>query len=173
MSTFTVLFKTNILFSWWRDFLTGMSKFLINYLRVGVVTINVWGPIEVKMWLFFFVFQIIEHHLQQQRLQLNFDHFWIIWELFFNAFSRFLMYCSSNSRQFSVSGLLVKFHINVFIISIVKKLNWDRDCNNNSRNARSLSVLFAKSVNSDYSVGHIIMSNIFCQMLKLWDLDDN
>ena len=43
----------------------------------GVVTINAWSPREVTLWLFFLVFQMIELHRQQQRLQLNTDHFLI------------------------------------------------------------------------------------------------
>ena len=122
---------------------------------------------------FFFVFQIIEHHLQQQRLQLNFDHFWIIWELFFNAFSRFLVYIISFSRQHSVGRLLVNCRINVFIICVVTKLNWNRDYKRISIRVRSMYVMFAEFVNLAASVFHNRISNIFCQMLKLWYLDDN
>ena len=122
------------------------------------------------MWLFFFVFQIIEHHRQQQRLQLNFDHFWIIWGLFFNAFSRFLVYIISFSRQHSVVRLLVNCRINVFIICVVNKWNWNRDCKKISIHARSLSILLAKFVNSADYVSHNEISNIYISKFWIYEI---
>ena len=64
-------------------FLTGICKFILKYFCVGVATTNDWAYGEVTLWLFFLVFQIIEHNYQQHILQLNFDSFWF----FANSFS--------------------------------------------------------------------------------------
>ena len=54
--------------------------------------------------------------------------FLTIWRLFFGGFSRFLVYSSSVSRRHIVSGLLVKCHINFFIVCVVTKWNLNRYC---------------------------------------------
>ena len=103
---------------------------------------------------FFFLFQIIDHHHQQQGLQLNFVSFWIISRLFFYGVTRFHMYIGSGSTQHRVSGWWVKCHVNVFIICVVTNWNWNRDCKNISSNIRSLSVMFANLSNLANSIGH-------------------
>ena len=110
--------------------------------------------VHLVKWNFLLVFKIIEHHHQQQCLQFNFDRFFIVWGFFFNGVIRFLIYSSRGSRRRSGSGWLVNFHINIFIICVVTKWNWKRECKNISSHVRSPSVLFAKFVNLIYSVGH-------------------
>ena len=172
MSTFTIFLKTNTFFSWWRKFLTGIWKFLLIYFCVGAVPINDCAPGEVKLWLFFLVFQIIEHHCQHQHFKLNIDRFSIFWIFFFNGVIRFVIYTISASIWHIVIGWRVNCHINVFITCVVTKWNKDRECKNISIHVSLPSILFAKFVNSADSVGHNGTSNIFCQMLKWWDLDD-
>ena len=64
-------------------------------------------------------------------------------------------------RQNSVSGCWVNCHINVYIICVVKKWNWNRDCKKISSYVRSLSVMFANFWKSANSSSHNKISNIF------------
>ena len=148
------------------SFLTGVCKFDLNYFCIGVVTTNSWAPGEVIMWFFSWCFKwlsiIIKNNIRNWILII----FWTVWRLFFSCVSRFLVYSSSGSRWCCDSRWLVKCRINLFLIFVLKKLNWYRDCKNIINHARSLSFLFSKFV-------HIGMSNIVCQMLKWWDLGDN
>ena len=57
------------------SYLTGVRKIFVNDLYAGVVPINICEPSKVKLWLFFFLFQMIEHYHQQQRLKFDFDVF--------------------------------------------------------------------------------------------------
>ena len=148
--------------------MTGVCKFLISDF-VLVLFLQMLG--HIVKWqcdYFFFVFQMIENHHQKKLLKLKFDHFWIIWRPFFNSVSRFLMYISSGSRQHSVIGLWAKFHINVFIICVVTKLNWTGDCRNIISHVRSLYILFVKFVNLNNSVSHNEISNNFS---KCWNYE--
>ena len=116
---------------------------------------------------FFFVFQMIEHNSQQQRLKLDSDFFIIFCRFFFNGVSRFFTYSSSFSRQHSVSGWWVKCCIIFLMFCVVAILNWDRDCNMISIRVRSISVLFAKFVNSTNSVGHSGIRTIFLRNVEI------
>ena len=154
MRIFTIFLITNRFFPGGGSFSTDMCKFLISDSCVDVVPINAWSPSELTLWFFCLCFKLLSIIFNSNVCYWILIILRIIWRLFFNAVSRFLMYSRSVSRQHSVSGLWVKCHINVFIIYVVTKWNWNRDCKNIRSHVRSLSVLFAKFLNSADSISH-------------------
>ena len=81
----------------------------------------------------------------------------------FQCFQQF----SRVHNQHSVGRLLFNCRINVFIICVVNKWNWNRDCKKISIHARSLSILLAKFVNSADYVSHNEISNIFLPNVEI------
>ena len=152
--------------------MTGICKFLLNNLCFGVVRINAWAPSEVTLWFFSWCFKWLSIVVNINVCNLILIIFWMFWWFFFNGVSRFLVYSSSGSSRHIDSVWWVKCHINFFIICILKKWNWNRDCNNISSQVRALSILFAKfftrPILLDIMEWVICLSNVeICEILMI------
>ena len=162
-------------------FLTGICNFILNCFYVGVVPTKKLEPGEMTLWLFILVFKIIEHHQQQQRLQLDYDSFLVFLRIIFQWCLQGLS-CTATViiadlvlvyGELSVVSMFYRFCCDTLKFFVVRLWSWDRYCKRISSNGGSISVMFSKFVTSDDSVGHNGMSKNICQMLKLWDLGDN